>query len=75
MAHGLSAAAGWATQDQADAYERIERGQFIPGIEARRIPALRSIDLLWRERNDDVEFRTSMWFDTADTVTAPMGED
>ena len=29
---------GWTTKDNADAYERIVRGQVIPGIEARRIP-------------------------------------
>lgn len=26
---------GWTTKDNADAYERIVRGQVIPGIEAR----------------------------------------
>jgi Ornithine cyclodeaminase/mu-crystallin family len=37
---------GWATKDNADAYERIVRGQVIPGIEAQRIPGfrLRGID-------------------------------
>jgi hypothetical protein len=37
---------GWTTRDNADAYERIVRGQVIPGIEARRIPGFRSIDLV-----------------------------
>jgi hypothetical protein len=36
---------GWITRNNADAYERIVRGQVIPGIEARRIPGFRSIDL------------------------------
>jgi heme-degrading monooxygenase HmoA len=66
---------GWATWDNADAYERIVRGQVIPGIEARRIPGFRSIDLLRRERDHDVEFMTLMWFDTLDAVKAFMGED
>jgi len=39
---------GWTTKDNADAYERIVRGQVIPGIEARRIPGFRSIDLVRR---------------------------
>jgi heme-degrading monooxygenase HmoA len=66
---------GWAAKDNADAYERIVRGQVIPGIQERRIPGFRSIDLLRRERDDDVEFMTLMWFDTVDAVKAFMGED
>ena len=66
---------GWATRDNAEAYERIVRGQVIPGIEARRIPGFRSIDLVRRERDHDVEFVTLMWFDTLDAVKAFMGED
>jgi len=61
--------------DNADAYERIVRGEVIPGIEARRIPGFRSIDLIRRERGPDVEFMTLMWFDALDSVKAFMGED
>ncbi len=66
---------GWTTRDNADAYERIVRGQVIPGIEARRIAGFRSIDLVRRELDQDVEFMTLMWFDTLDAVKAFMGED
>jgi heme-degrading monooxygenase HmoA len=66
---------GWTTKDNADAYERIVRGKVIPGIEARGIPGFRSIDLLRRERDYDVEFMTLMWFDALDSVTAFTGED
>jgi antibiotic biosynthesis monooxygenase (ABM) superfamily enzyme len=66
---------GWTTKDHAGAYERIVRGQVIPGIEARRIPGLRSIDLVRRERDHDVEFMTLMWFDALDSVKAFMGEE
>lgn len=66
---------GWTTGDNADAYERIVRGLVIPGIEARLIPGFRSIDLVRRERDQDVEFMTLMWFDDLDSVKAFMGED
>jgi heme-degrading monooxygenase HmoA len=66
---------GWTTKDNADAYERIVRGEVIPGIEARHIPGFRSIDLVRRERDDNVEFMTLMWFDSLDAVKAFMGED
>ncbi len=66
---------GWTTKGNADAYERVVRGEVIPDIEARRIPGFRSIDLVRRERDDDVEFMTLMWFDTLDSVKGFMGED
>ena len=66
---------GWTTKDNADAYERVVHGEVIPGIEARRIPGFRSIDLVRRERDHDVEFMTLMWFDTIDSVKAFMGAD
>src|SRR5580704_5807843 len=66
---------GWTTPDNADAYEAVVRGQVIPGIEARRIPGFRSIELVRRERDHDVEFMTLMWFDNLDSVKAFMGED
>jgi heme-degrading monooxygenase HmoA len=66
---------GWTTKDNAGAYEHIVRGDVIPGIEARRIPGFRSIDLVRRERDHDVEFMTLMWFDTLDSVKRFMGED
>ncbi|MFG2789734.1 antibiotic biosynthesis monooxygenase [Streptomyces sp. NPDC048419] len=66
---------GWTTTEDADAYERIVRGQVIPGIEERHIPGFLSIDLARRERDDDVEFMTIMWFTSLAAVQSFMGED
>jgi antibiotic biosynthesis monooxygenase (ABM) superfamily enzyme len=66
---------GWATRENAGAYERIVRGEVIPGIEARKIPGFRHIDLMRRELGDEVEFQTLMWFDSLDAIKAFMGED
>ncbi len=66
---------GWTTPGNAEAYERIVRGEVIPGIEARRIPGFRHIDLLRREAGDEVEFVTLMWFDSLDAIQAFVGED
>ena len=66
---------GWTTPDNAEAYERIVRGEVIPSIEARRIPGFRHIDLLRREAGDEVEFVTLMWFDSLDAVKAFVGDD
>ena len=66
---------GWTTPDNAEAYERIVRGEVIPSIEARRIPGFRHIDLLRREAGDEVEFVTLMWFDSLDAIQTFVGED
>ena len=47
----------------------------IPGIEARRIPGFRHIDLMKRDLGGEIEFQTLMWFDSLDAIKAFMGED
>jgi hypothetical protein len=66
---------GWTTPENAGVYERIVRGEVIPGIEARRIPGFRHIDLMRRKLGDEVEFQTLMWFDSLGAIKAFMGED
>ena len=66
---------GWTTPQNAASYEQIVRGIVIPGIEARRIAGFRHIDLMRRERDEEVEFTTLMWFDSLDAIKAFMGED
>jgi hypothetical protein len=66
---------GWTTVANADAYERIVRGEVIPGIEARRIPGFCHIDLMRRELGGEVEFQTLMWFDSLESIIAFVGED
>lgn len=66
---------GWTTPANADAYERIVRGEVIPGIEARKIPGFRHIDLMKRNCGEEVEFQTLMWFDSLESIKTFMGED
>jgi antibiotic biosynthesis monooxygenase (ABM) superfamily enzyme len=66
---------GWTTPENADAYERVVRGDVIPGIEARGIEGFRHIDLMKRELGSDVEFQTLMWFDDLEAIKAFVGED
>ena len=66
---------GWTTPENADAYERIVRGEVIPGIEARRIPGFRHIDLMKRSLGGEIDFQTLMWFDNLDAIKAFMGHD
>jgi antibiotic biosynthesis monooxygenase (ABM) superfamily enzyme len=66
---------GWTTPENAAAYERIVRGEVIPGIEARAIAGFRHIDLMKRSAGEEVEFQTLMWFDSLDHIKVFAGED
>ena len=66
---------GWATPDNADAYERIVTTEVLPEIAARQIPGYRGAHLLRRPLNDEVEFVTIMWFDSLDSIRQFMGDD
>lgn len=66
---------GWTSPDNADAYERIVRGEVIPAIEARGLAGFRHIDLMRRDIGGEVEFLTAMWFDDVASIKAFTGED
>src|SRR3982751_6722350 len=66
---------GWTLPENAGAYERIVRGEVIPGIEARKIAGFRHIDLMKRDLEGEVEFQTLMWFDSLEAIKAFIGED
>ena len=46
---------GWTTPENADVYERIVRREVIPGIEARKIPGFRHIDLMRRDLDGEID--------------------
>lgn len=66
---------GWTTPENADAYERIVRGEVIPAIEARGIEGFVHIDLMKRTAGGEVEFQTLMWFESLDAIRAFIGKD
>ena len=66
---------GYTTPENADAYERLLDTVVFPGIEAKRIPGYRTIELLRRTVGDEVEFTTVMSFDSLENVIAFQGAD
>jgi heme-degrading monooxygenase HmoA len=66
---------GWTTPANADAYESLLKSEIFTGIENRRIPGYRGINLFRRNLADEVEFVTVMWFDSMEAVRAFAGED
>lgn len=66
---------GYATPENADAYERLLETEVFPAIEAKKIPGYRSIELYRRKLGQEIEFTTVMSFDSLDNVIAFQGED
>lgn len=66
---------GWTTKDNADKYQSILNQQVLPGIEAKKIPGYRKIEVLRIDLEDKVEFVTIMTFDSLQNVKDFQGED
>ncbi|MGH3405345.1 MAG: antibiotic biosynthesis monooxygenase [Streptosporangiaceae bacterium] len=66
---------GWATPENADAYERVAREEVLPSFAARDLPGYRGSYLLRRPVGEDVEFAVIMIFDSIDAVRAFAGDD
>jgi len=66
---------GWTTLGNAEAYESLLREEIFAGIRGRNIRGFRSIQLLRRQVEDEIEFITIMQFDSLESVRAFAGED
>ena len=66
---------GWTTPENAAAYEGLLRAEVFPGIEVKKIPGYRGIELLRLDRDSEVEFVTIMTFDSIQNVIDFQGPD
>jgi heme-degrading monooxygenase HmoA len=66
---------GWTMPENAEAYEEILLTHVLPGIEAKRIPGYRGIEVLRQDRESETEFVTVMTFDSMQNVIEFQGED
>ncbi len=66
---------GFTTRENAGAYEKFLKTEFMPSVEKKNIPGYRKFQLLRKEETDGVAFITIMWFDTLEQIKAFAGED
>jgi heme-degrading monooxygenase HmoA len=66
---------GYTSHENADTYEGLLKSEIFAGIEGRKIPGFQGIQLFRRNRANETEFITVMWFDSLDSVRAFAGED
>lgn len=65
---------GWTTKENADSYQNLLSKEVLPGIEAKKIPGYRKIEVLRLDLEDEVEFVTIMTFDSLRSVIDFQGE-
>lgn len=65
---------GWTTTSNADAYQELLLTRIFPGIAGRQIAGFLGIRLDRRAVNGEVEFVTTMLFDSLDAVIRFAGE-
>lgn len=66
---------GWTTIENADAYQTLLHNEVFPGIEAKKIPGYRSIELMRHDGSEEVEFITIMTFDALQNVIDFQGQE
>jgi hypothetical protein len=66
---------GWTSPEDADNYEKLLKEEIFPTIEQKKVKGYRSIQLLMRPANDEVEFITIMLFDNLQAVKDFAGEE
>jgi hypothetical protein len=66
---------GWTAPGHAAAYQSLLLNKIFPGIAKRNIAGYRGISLVRRDRDNEVEFATIMWFDSIAFVQAFAGAD
>jgi heme-degrading monooxygenase HmoA len=66
---------GWATRENADAYQRIVTDEVLPHIAGLGLDGYHGAYLMRRDVGDEVEFATITMFDSLDDVRAFAGED
>jgi antibiotic biosynthesis monooxygenase (ABM) superfamily enzyme len=65
---------GWTTKENAEKYQNILNTEVLPGIEEKKIPGYRKIEVLRIELEDEVEFVTIMTFESLQNVVDFQGE-
>jgi antibiotic biosynthesis monooxygenase (ABM) superfamily enzyme len=66
---------GWTTPANAGTYESLPKDEIFVGIENRRVPGFKGIQLLRRETGAETEFVTIMRFESLAAVREFAGDD
>lgn len=66
---------GYTTKQNALAYENLLKEEIFEAIADKKMRGYKGIQLLKKEKEDEWEFITIMWFENIDNVKQFMGDD
>lgn len=66
---------GWTSRENANVYENLLKTEIFPGIAAKNVKGYKGIQLFRRSLETEVEFITTMWFESLENVKQFAGED
>ena len=66
---------GHTTPENADKYENFLKEEFMPSVEAKKIPGYKRFELLRKNGQDEIAFTTIMWFESIEYVKNFAGAD
>jgi len=66
---------GTTTLENAAPYEHFLKEEFLPAVEAKKIPGYRKFQLLRQDGEEEVHFVTIMWFDSLEQIKEFAGDD
>lgn len=64
---------GWTEPTDAEEYEQLLRAEILPRIAEETTDGYHGAHLLRRERDEEVEFATILWFDTEEDLQSFAG--
>ena len=66
---------GYTTFENADAYENFLKTEFLPSVEAKKIPGYKRFELLRKNETGEIAFITIMWFESIEHIRNFAGDD
>lgn len=66
---------GWTTPEDASAYEALLLSEILPEISQKGIPGYHGAHVYRRDHGHEVEFVTTMWLESLESVIAFVGPD
>ena len=66
---------GYTVPENADAYERFLKEEFMPSVEEKKIPGYKRFELMRKNGSEEISFITIMWFDSIEHIKNFAGND
>jgi len=66
---------GYTSFENADAYENFLKTEFMPSVEAKKIPGYKRFELMRKNGSEEISFITIMWFDSIEHIKNFAGND